>query len=187
MKYPLQSIPRARRAGLFWLLLSGTLLVMLVFSLTGEPLTTAAAPNGIVSLELAGSAAKTQAILDSWDHQAQLLAAFGLGFDYLFMVLYALTLGLACLWACDHLQEKRWPLASLGIPLAWATLAAAVFDSIENVCLTWQLIQEPADTWARVAQGCAGIKFLIIFVALIYIFYAVALSLAGRLVRQPGN
>jgi hypothetical protein len=187
MKHPLDAIPIARRQGIFWFLIACTLLVMLVFSLTGGPLATNSAPNGIVSLELAGTSSMTQEILDSWDQQAQLLAAFGLGFDYLFMVLYVLTLGLACIWARDSLRESRWPFAGLGTPLAWAVLAAAVLDGIENVSLMWQLLHGPADALARAAQVCAGIKFLFVFLALVFSFYALALLFVGRLVRQTNK
>lgn len=184
MKHPLDAIPIARRPGIFWFLVACTLVVMLVFSLTGGPLATDSAPNGIVSLELAGTSSKTQTILESWDQQAQLLAAFGLGFDYLFMALYVLTLGLACIWARDSLRESRWPFAGLGTPLAWVVLAAGVLDSIENACLMWQLIHGPADALARAAQVCAGIKFLFVFLGLVFSFYALALYFVGRLVRK---
>jgi hypothetical protein len=187
MKHPLEFISIAHRPVLFWSLFACTLLVMLIFNVIGQPLSTAAAPSGIVSLELAGSAEKTQMILDSWDAQAQLLAAFGLGFDYLFMVIYAATLGLACLWARDSLEKHRWPLVQLGVPLAWAALAAALLDAAENVGLLWQLVFGPADSWARIAQLCAWAKFGIIFLALVFAFYAIALQLVGRLSRQPGQ
>lgn len=187
MKHPLEFISTAHRRGLFWFLFACTLLVMLIFNVISQPLSTAAAPSGIVSLELAGTAEKTQIIMDSWDAQAQLLAAFGLGFDYLFMVIYAATLGLACLWARDSLQKDRWPLGRLGVPLAWATLAAALLDAAENVSLLRQLVYGPADSWARLAQLCAWTKFGIIFVALVFAFYAIALQLVGRLLRQPGQ
>jgi hypothetical protein len=55
-------------------------------------LRTAAAPNGIVSYELAGNIKPAAEILASWDARAQLFAAFGLVLDYLFMTAYALAL-----------------------------------------------------------------------------------------------
>jgi hypothetical protein len=185
MRHPLESIPSAQRSRAFWFLLASTLLVMLVFSLTGGRLTTSAAPNGIISLELAGTADKTRLILDSWDQQAQLIAAFGLGFDYFFMVIYAVTLGLACLWARGSLHEKGWPFAGLAVPLAWAVLAAALLDSVENVSLIWQLVLGPADTWARAAMICAWIKFSLLFLAIVFCFYALTLAFMGRFSRQP--
>jgi hypothetical protein len=87
------------------------------------------------------------------------------------------------LWARDSLQINHWPLVKCGTPLAWAVFAAALLDAIENVGLLWQLIYGPVDSLARVAMLCAWIKFGIIFVALVYCFYAAVLHVTRRLVR----
>ena len=57
---------------------------MMIFAITGAPLTTEDAPYGVVSLEIAGTVENAQDILDSWDTNAQIRAAFGLGLDFLF-------------------------------------------------------------------------------------------------------
>ena len=102
---------------LFWPVLVLALLVMAVFRVIDVPLQTAAALQGIVSYELAGTVEAAQAMLDSWDGWARLYAVFGLGLDYLFMPSYALAIGLACAWAA-----RGWGRAgvrSAGWALRW--------------------------------------------------------------------
>lgn len=72
-----------------WLALVLTIGCAVTLRMIDEPLCTAEAPWGIVSLELAWSSAGAGRILDSWDDNARLHAAFSLGFDYLFLCAYA--------------------------------------------------------------------------------------------------
>ena len=48
-------------------------------------LVSTAAPNGIISFELAGSLERSQAILQSWSEQARSAALLIQGFDYLYL------------------------------------------------------------------------------------------------------
>ncbi len=153
---------------LFWPLLAATLVVMALFQILDRPLRTPAAPWGIVSFELAGSMDKAQAMIDSWDEHARLSAAFGLGLDYLFMVLYATTIALACLWSAQVYGELGWWLVDLGGLLAWGVWLAALLDGIENISL-WQLLKGPvSDPWPSIARWCASIKFVLIAFSMIY-------------------
>lgn len=153
--------------------------LMLVFSLTGAGLTTNAAPYGIVSYELAFTAENAAAMLASWDADAQLSAAFGLGLDYLFMPAYAGALWLACGLAGQRLRRLAWPLDGWAGLLARGAVLAAVLDAIENAALWQQLISAPGDLLAILAGVCASIKFALIFLALVYALYAWAAGLAG--------
>ena len=103
----------------FLALLADTLLLSVVMGWAGQPLATPAAPNGIVSFELAGSAAASQAILDSWDARSQVHAAFIQGLDFLYLLVYAATFSLAGLYAAQVLQRLGWPLARLGNRYGW--------------------------------------------------------------------
>ena len=115
MKHPLMSAPFRNNRSTFWALFLFTLAVMFCMNLVGEALITTAAPYGIISFELAGSVEKAQQIIDSWDQDARLYAAFSLGFDYLFMVLYSTTIALACLWGGRVLQARNMPGYMIGI------------------------------------------------------------------------
>ncbi|HJW91216.1 MAG TPA: hypothetical protein VJ436_11305 [Anaerolineales bacterium] len=173
---------RSRFAYLAWPILTLTLLA--VFNLTGQPLLTPAAPAGILSFEFAGSLARAQEILQSWNEQARLLAAFSLGLDYLFMFAYASTIAAGCLWAGATLLRRGWPLSVAGRPLAWAQWAAALFDAVENLGLTLLLLGQPAATWPALAAWAAGLKFTLIGLGLVYSAYGALAWLASRLLDK---
>lgn len=179
MNHPLQSI-HTNRKRTFFLLLAATLLVMLIMNFVGTPLTTEAAPLGIISFELAGSVDEAQQIVDSWDQNAQLYAAFSLGFDYLFMVLYSTTIALACLWAGETLLGSGWPLSGLGVPLAWGLWLAALLDAVENLGLTRVLLVSNTSPWPEIAMWCAVVKFALIFLGLVYAFFGLVAYFSKR-------
>lgn len=145
-----------------------TLAVMAVLNVVDGPLKTGAAPQGIVSYELAGSVSGARAILDAWDSQARAYAGFSLGFDFLFMVLYSVTIAYACVWVSGGLQGHWRPLASAGRLLGWGQGAAALLDAIENAALLVMLFGAPAVPWPQVARGCATVKFALVFLGLAY-------------------
>jgi hypothetical protein len=165
MRHPFDSIPTQTRKPLFFSFLFLTLILFAVFRALDAPLRTAAAPNGIVSYELAGNIKPAAEILASWDARAQLFAAFGLGLDYLFMPAYALALSFGILLAAG--RHAGW-FARLAAPLGWLTLAAALFDAVENFAL-WQFMLGGFQTmWPRLAAICATIKFIFLLVGLSY-------------------
>lgn len=73
-----------------------TLGCFLAVEATNRPLENDIAPLGILSLQFTGELSSALLILDSWGETARLHAAFNLGFDYLFLVVYALFLSAAC-------------------------------------------------------------------------------------------
>jgi hypothetical protein len=176
MPHPLENVLNRKKNTLFLTLLGLTLAIMLVMNGAGGRLNTVAAPYGIVSFELAGSPQKAQVILDSWDHPAQLQAAFIQGLDYLYLVLYSTTIAQACLWAAKTLGRAGWPLASVGIPLAWGLWLAALSDAVENLALVEILFGSNASPWPEIAAVCAIIKFTLIFLGLVYALYALLIK-----------
>ena len=175
MHHPFERIAATRRPFYFWPLLAATVGIMVIFQVTHAPLNTPAAPSGIVSFELAGTVEKARQMVASWDTHTQLIAAFGLGFDYLFMAVYSATIGLACIWSADMLRQRKWPLASLGAPLAWGLGLAALFDAFENIGLLVILFGTIASPWPQIAAVCAVLKFALIFLGLIYAFYGLTI------------
>lgn len=184
MAHPFLLFNLRQLRAMFWFTLAATLAITIVMNILGGPLVTPQAPFGIVSFELAGSPAQAQAILASWDAQAKLYAAFGLGFDYLYMLAYSAVIGLGCLLAAVTIKNRGWPLTGLGAPLAWGMWLAALFDAVENMALTSILLVNATDSvWPAVARQCAILKFVILFVGLAYTFYGLLASLVGRLKR----
>ncbi len=165
MRHPLDFLPSEQRKPLFLSLLILTLILFAVFRALDAPLRTAAAPNGIVSYELAGEIKPAAEILASWNERAQLFAAFGLGLDYLFMPAYALTLSLGILLAASR---HTGGFAKLGAPLGWGALLAALFDAVENFSLWQFLLGDFQKLWPSLAAFCAIIKFTLLLLGIIY-------------------
>jgi hypothetical protein len=176
---------RSARRGLLWpALLALTIALTIVLQAVNAPLKTPAAPQGIVSYEFAGTRAAAQGILDSWDAGAKVYAGFSLGLDYLYMPVYALTIGLACVWAAAVWQgRKPWP-GSLGRALAPGLGLAALLDAVENYALTTMLFGAAADPWPAVARWCATGKFALIIAGLFYVLIGFIFWLMARRSRR---
>ena len=175
MQYPLARLPSAVRGRLLTVFLVGTLGLWGISLLAGAPLTTPQAPAGIVSFELAGTMEHARAIMASWGERQRLLAAFGLGLDYLFLITYSTFFGLACLSAGEAARAAGSRLAPLAVPLAWGQWLAAALDAVENSALISLVLGSTWATWPPVAWFCASFKFALIVTALIYIIWGTGL------------
>ena len=174
MSHPLDFIPASSRKKIFILLLALTLVLVGVFSFLDAPLRNPVSPSGIVSFELAGTPDKANAIIKEWDLRAQLFAALGLGFDYLFMVAYGLTISLGVLIAASKHGGK---FEKVGVYVGWGVLLAALFDAVENFAL-WRLLSGSATAFCpRVAAVSATIKFFLLVLGL-------GFALVGWLLRK---
>jgi len=172
--------PALRRKLFGWSLIA-LLLVYALIGLVSLPLANPTAPSGIVSFELAGTPERAAEIIASWDARAQRYAAFGLGFDYLFMLTYAAALFLACLTAGQVLRERGWPLSRWAGGLAGAAWVAAGLDAIENLGLALVLLESAGAPWPQIARLCALGKFALLFIGLVYAFFGLAIYLLSRL------
>jgi hypothetical protein len=165
LNHPLEFLPVALRRPLFFVFLGLTVVMFLIFNQLDLSLRTSAAPSGIVSFELAGTVEKAQAMMDSWDASARLVNAFGLGFDFLFMPVYATALSLGILLALGT-GASAW--GGLGRLLGWGAYAATLFDSTENFALFTILNGKVAAPYPQLAAACATIKFTLIILGLVY-------------------
>jgi len=175
IKHPMLAIRIENRRSLLISLLVMVVIIFIIFRFLDVPLRTQAAPSGIVSYELAGTTTQANLILQSWGSSARLYAAFGLGFDYLFMLIYAATLSLACLMSGSRLTG--W-LSRLGSWLAWGMILAAGADAVENLSLWSELNGQVTPLWSGLAAACATLKFTLLLLGVLY-------SLAGWLL--PGR
>ncbi len=177
MKTDLILTPSARRlAGLSFL----TVAMLMVMNMVNAPLVNAAAPSGIISLQMAGSGAAAEAILSSWSGAARLWAAFGLGLDFLFIVSFVACFSMGAAVAGKALQTAKWPLGAIA-PLLMAGMGVAGgCDAIENLAHLTMLVNTPTEGLARLANGCAMLKFGLLGVALVYILWGAA----ARLIRS---
>lgn len=156
------------------------LILLITLSVVDQPLKNSNS-GGIISYELAGTLERSQEILNSWDHNAKLFAAFSLGIDYLFMVAYSLFLALSIFKLSQNFVGRKEWLSRLGIYLAWAQFAAAVFDAIENYFLLRLMLGSQTEIFSALAFYSASIKFVLIFLGLIYIASALILRTQSKI------
>lgn len=171
MRHPFEKTSADNRWAVFLPLLLLTLIVMAVLNVIGIPLNTEAAPQGIISYELAGNVPTAQAILDSWDSRARVHAGFSLGFDFLFLALYSITIAYACVWVAHSWRDSRRKpafMASLGLLLAWGQWLAGFLDGVENTALWIVLSKGAASPWPQIARWCAVVKFALVILGIVY-------------------
>ena len=177
MSHPFENLTSLQRRSLFLISLAASLFLITVMNLIGRPLMTEAAIFGIVSFEFAGDSERAFAIVDSWNQEARLTAAFSLGLDYLFIIAYSTAISLACLWTSDVTRNSNWPLDRLGSPLAWGQWAAGILDAFENLGLILILIYGFEKAWPELVYWSALIKFILVFLGLSYAFYGLVVYL----------
>jgi len=141
---------------------------MILFDL---PLRTAAAPNGVVSYELAWTGEHAAAMIASWTGIAAAAAWGSLLVDYLFMWSYA-----ALFAALSH----RAFAGAAGTALAGASWAAGAFDAGENLALIQMYGWEASDRAAMTAGVFASIKFALLAVVVIAVVGAAVRRRVGR-------
>ncbi len=175
MKHPLEFIPLNLRKPIFYVFFVTTIAIFGIFNILDQPLRTDVAPNGIVSLELAGTPEKVFQILVSWEPinvrgpaiykmKGYLSAVFGLGFDYLFMPAYALALSLGLLLAIGNKKNRYAIFAGV---MGWGVFVAALFDAMENYMLWRVLTGDIISPYPEIAAICATIKFILLILGLV--------------------
>lgn len=128
MRHPFERWPVRRRGVALAAATAATIAAEIPLAVVNGPLTNEAAPIGIVSLQLAGTQARVDEIVTSWQiDEVMHLAGFSLGLDFLLMPLYAAVVAGLCIWAAG----RGW-LPAAGVALAWAAWAAAGFDLLET-------------------------------------------------------
>lgn len=162
---PFSFLSLAQQQRLFRPLVILTILLFIVSNQITASLRNELAPQGIVSFELAGTAAP--AVVNSWDAFARADAAFSLGFDYLFILFWVSSTALGCLLASRRLGRWGTAVVWLGRALAWAQIVGGILDMIENGAL-FQLLQGGLAHWGGIAQACASAKFILLALGLLY-------------------
>lgn len=160
-------------------LLIFTYVVLSVFS----PQPTESAPNGVLSLVLAGDLPSFENILYSWDTYDLFLLGFGLGFDFLYMIVYSTALTVGCYWATRKYREMNNWMAKLGNYLIFGMWLAALFDAVENIAVILSFQTDLFPYGPQIASWAAIPKFSIINFGLLYILLAGAMRLFVRKVQ----
>lgn len=125
-------------------------------------------PNGIVSFELAKDISNSVQIINTWDTNARSVAGLSLGFDFLFLIIYASFIAWLIYLINDRLfiKSKNIFLKKVSILLPFI---AAFFDVLENIALVKLLLGDLRQMWSTMAYYFAIIKFGLLIVAISYI------------------
>jgi hypothetical protein len=180
--HPFQWLSKANQKRALWFLLPLTWIVMYALTRIGEPLRNSAAPNGIISFELAGTMARANEIGFSWAPANFFHAGLSLGLDYLYMPLYAGSIALCCVLLS---QGSGRGLNLCGSLLAWGQLGAGGLDAAENYALIQVLLGEQAEFWPMLARLCAIPKFVIVALGLLFVLVAGLVRLWQALRANP--
>jgi len=164
-----------------------TLATMMCMNIIGHPLVNETAPQGIVSFEFAGTFEIAHLMMASWGEKGLISAGLSLGFDYLFLVVYAICIALGCVLMARAMQHRVKILLPIGALLAWAQFLAAILDAIENYALIRVLLGSTENLWPALARLCAGPKFLIVLAGLLYIIFGLILIFIVKAKRPHGN
>jgi len=139
--------------------------------------------HGIVAYELAFSATQAEAILAAWGVEGQSAARASLLMDFAFMPSYALLFAGITLLIARGLQGT---VGRIGSWLACGSIAAALFDALENVMLLSILNSaNPVPALQPFAAGVsASIKFFLLSLAVIYWLVGGLTLLARAIVKR---
>ena len=125
----------------FWIFWGGGLALFLGLVLTGGMLETAVSPSGILDHQGAATAARVNAIQQSWAAAGLLdLAFWGMIADLVFITLYMSggIIGGRLLWQ----QAKSPTLKKLGLLCVLVYFIFGMSDYLETVCQLVQLVRE---------------------------------------------
>ena len=151
---------------------------MVWFKNHNKPLTS----GDIVCFEIAGTPEKAQVLLDDWAGQ-RLTDKFlsSIYWDYPFILLYALSLSLGCLWAAGVAGYSAFK--RLAPWLAGGVWMAGLSDVVENLAMTFSIHQGP-QTWStRMAEMAAYVKFGLLAMGLLFVVVALLAALL-RVIRR---
>jgi len=161
-----------------------SLLVLLIVCIAtmryfDAPLKNEVTPNGIVSFELAKELPVSKAILNSWNEQAKSTAGLSLGFDFLFLLVYASFIALLIFRVNDRVWKGR-SFYKVGRFMIYAIFIGAIFDIIENIALIKLLVGDFKQTWSTVAYYFAILKFAVLLLCVFYLL----ISWTGLLLKK---
>ncbi|MFN0120481.1 MAG: hypothetical protein ACKV2V_08270 [Blastocatellia bacterium] len=176
-KHPYFWLSERHRLMVFLLLFVVTMAMMIVMMETGEPLKNTVAPQGIVSLELAGTADRARDIIDSWRSASGAMDAArrSMFYDTFYIFCYVFCIALGCVLAAGWLGRGAW----LGYLLSRLQLIAGLLDLGENYAMNRMLGGDITDAWAFQAKWLAIPKFLIVIAGILYFLPGVLLHI-GR-------
>ncbi len=183
--HPLSWVPVDHERVFLVTLILANVLVMAGMGMADRHLRTEVTPLGIASFEFVGNSSSADRALSAWGETGRVYAAFSLGLDYLFLLLYSL-LSAFLAGLVGRKLEGRFPLVSqLAVWVAWAFVFTGFFDALENTVLIAVVVGASHDLWARLGLVFASMKFALAAVGATYLLVGGGLCLMRRAV--PGR
>ena len=122
---------------------------------------------GAADLQLVQTGWGIRSIMDHWTSPPDAaLAGFGLGFDYLFMPLYAAALYYGAIAARERFAPTPGRARRILALLAMAPIAGALCDACENGLQLVMLTRGPSQTLAALAAEATTAKYAGVFIGL---------------------
>ncbi len=124
--------------------------------------------NGILSFELAKESYMSGEIINSWNSTAKTAAGLSLGFDFLFLLIYASFLSML-IFKINNALYKNSLKNNLSKFIILSPFIAAFFDVIENIALIKLLLGDIQMKWSLIAYYFAIMKFSLLAIVISYI------------------
>jgi len=139
-------------------------------------------PLGIISFELAFYPAVSQLMLDSWNAVQKAAVLRHTAFDFLYLLAYGGLISLLCENVARSFRHEV-PVKT-GALLSWSALFAAALDAVENLGILVIFEHAAGTPWPQLVALLAGLKFLLIIPALLYLVLLAPFSIGRRLARR---
>lgn len=171
MRHPFETWPSRHRRGCFAGLVVATFAVGFFLTWINADLRTDAAPDAQVSLQMAGSHESATEIVRSWEDGGVMhKAGLSLGFDYVFLLSYSVTIAAACAGIAARCRRRTWPgMAALGALLGWGVFAAGALDAVENALMVPILSNPVTGGSPGMVKAIALAKFALLVAAGLYL------------------
>lgn len=105
--------------------------------------------SALSALVLAGTPEEAREVLAAWSSDDRVRVSFVAGFDFLFGIVWANTMALACIWSARRLTAAR--LAGAGAALAWLLWFAVLLDIPENGAYVGMVLGSLQQPWPALA------------------------------------
>ena len=176
-KYPYSPFNNASQkfiSNTLWWSGAFTIVLMIALHVIDKALATPDGTGGMIGFELAKNINHTVAMMTQWKEHGRIMAGLSLGIDYLYMVSYALFLGLLSFTIGKKLFSRNHFLSKPGFWFSWLMFIAALLDSTENYALIRILGGDHEQLWASISYYAASTKFIIVLLTLLYILLGLA-------------
>jgi len=160
-----------------------TVLAIIAFAILAyfEARLTAASGQNIRALQFVNTADGFSTIFGAWIARPNAaMAGFSLGFDYLFMPLYAFAFYYSGLIVRERFTPKPGTPRRLMQLVAAIPLAGALADAVENGLEAHMLFSGPTDHLANIAYTATNAKMICFYIGLVLLLGAIVARMLRR-------